>query len=151
MRLSLLRSPTLPDPHTDEGYHEFIYSLYPHTGNWRNGAVRAGYELNYPMTVVKTRRHGGGLPLELTLVSSNRDGVFIDTVKLADESDRLVLRCYEGHNTRGPVELRIGGAVANALEVDLLEEEEGPVQHEHDTLTFEIAPFQVRTFSVELR
>ena len=151
MRLSLLRSPTQPDPHTDEGHHEFIYSLYPHTGDWRNGAVRAGYELNYPMTVVKSGRHGDGLPPELSLVSSNREGVFIDTVKLADESDRLVLRCYEGHNTRGPVELRIGGAVASALEVDLLEEEAGPVQYEDDTVTFEIAPYQVRTFSVELR
>lgn len=117
----------------------------------RSGEVRAGRELNYPMTVVKSGPHRGGLPPELSLVSSNREGVFIDTVKLGDESDRLILRCYEGHNTRGPVELRIGGAVANALEVDLLKEEEGPVQHQDNAVTFEIAPYQVRTFSVELR
>ena len=30
LRLSLLRSPEWPDPHADEGHHEFTYSLYPH-------------------------------------------------------------------------------------------------------------------------
>ena len=67
---------------------------------------------------IKNQEYRGGLPPELSLVSSSRDGVFIDTVKLADDNDRLVLRCYEGHNTRGRVELRIGRAVAGALEVN---------------------------------
>jgi alpha-mannosidase len=34
MRLSLLRSPTSPDPQADQGEHRFTYSLYPHTGGW---------------------------------------------------------------------------------------------------------------------
>ncbi len=37
LRLSLLRSPTWPDPETDQGQHEFTYSLYPHGGTWREG------------------------------------------------------------------------------------------------------------------
>ena len=32
--LSLLRSPIYPDPFADEGEHEFIYALYPHSGDW---------------------------------------------------------------------------------------------------------------------
>ena len=34
LRLSLLRSPEWPDPHADEGHHEFTYSLLPHAGGW---------------------------------------------------------------------------------------------------------------------
>jgi alpha-mannosidase len=50
LRLSLLRSPEWPDPHADEGHHEFTYSLYPHGGGWREAqTVRRGYELNYPL------------------------------------------------------------------------------------------------------
>ena len=35
LRLSLLRSPEWPDPHADEGWHEFTYALVPHAGGWR--------------------------------------------------------------------------------------------------------------------
>jgi alpha-mannosidase len=35
MRISLLRSPTMPDPEADLGEHHFSYSLFPHSGGWR--------------------------------------------------------------------------------------------------------------------
>src|SRR5271166_2062790 len=58
LRLSLLRSPEWPDPHTDEGHHEFTYSLYPHAGTWREAmTVRQGYEVNVPLLAVATTRH----------------------------------------------------------------------------------------------
>ena len=149
MRLSLLRSPTQPDPETDQGHHRFTYSLYPHTGDWCSGTVRVGFELNYPMTVVRTGAHDGPLPRELSLVSSSRDGLFVETVKLAEDSNRLVVRCYEGHNMRGRAELHLGVKIRAATEVNLLEEEEGPVGVDGKNLTFDVAPFQVRTFAVE--
>ena len=34
MRITLLRSPTMPDPMADFGEHRFAYSLYPHAGSW---------------------------------------------------------------------------------------------------------------------
>jgi len=30
LRLTLLRSPTWPDPDADRGHHHFHYALYPH-------------------------------------------------------------------------------------------------------------------------
>ncbi len=64
LRLSLLRSPTWPDPETDQGQHEFTYSLYPHGGTWREAmTVHQGYELNYPLmavTTTQTSRHAAG-------------------------------------------------------------------------------------------
>ncbi|ANF95935.1 alpha-mannosidase [Paenibacillus bovis] len=49
MRLSLLRAPKWPDAEADQGYHEFTYSLLPHSGNWREAhVVRAAMELNQP-------------------------------------------------------------------------------------------------------
>ena len=53
LRLSLLRSPEWPDPHADEGHHEFIYSLYLHSGTWREAqTLHQGYQLNYPLIAV---------------------------------------------------------------------------------------------------
>jgi alpha-mannosidase len=152
MRISLLRSPTKPDPLTDQGSHEFTYSLMPHPGDWRNGSTRAGYELNYPMTAVRVTGEGasdGRLPKEMSLVAPDRDGLFVDTVKLAEDDDRLVVRCYEGHNTRGPANLQFGVPAATAREIDLLERDEGPASLSDGTLTFDVAPYEVRTFVLE--
>lgn len=47
LRLSLLRAATYPDPHADQGVHDFTYALLPHLGDWRQGGViPAGYDLN---------------------------------------------------------------------------------------------------------
>src|SRR5579872_7447544 len=62
MRLSLLRSPEWPDPHADEGHHEFTYSLYPHAGTWRDAqTVRRGYELNVKLMPMQVAAHDGEL------------------------------------------------------------------------------------------
>src|SRR5262249_42905009 len=34
LRLTLLRSPRVPDPEADLGEHHFTYSLFPHLGDW---------------------------------------------------------------------------------------------------------------------
>src|SRR5262249_13023074 len=47
IRLSVLRAPTWPDPHADEGVHRFTYALYPHAGGWREGGtLQRAHELN---------------------------------------------------------------------------------------------------------
>ena len=49
IRLSLLRSPTVPDPEADQGEHHFTYSLYPHEGEWDENTLREAYALNDPL------------------------------------------------------------------------------------------------------
>ena len=57
--MSLLRSPVWPDPHADEGVHEFTYSLYAHGGTWKDAlSVRRGYELNYPLLARQMKVQG---------------------------------------------------------------------------------------------
>ena len=41
MRISLLRSPQMPDPDADVGRHEFAYAVMPHAGGWREAGVVA--------------------------------------------------------------------------------------------------------------
>ncbi|HET8636986.1 MAG TPA: glycoside hydrolase family 38 C-terminal domain-containing protein, partial [Acidobacteriaceae bacterium] len=48
LRLTLLRSPTWPDPNADRGHQHFRYALYPHGGGWRQAmSVRHGFNFNY--------------------------------------------------------------------------------------------------------
>ena len=38
-----------PDPNADQGEHTFIYSLLPHTGDWRSEVIPSAYDLNDPL------------------------------------------------------------------------------------------------------
>lgn len=50
MRLSLLRSPTEPDPKADQGTQEMSWAIYPHTGTLAESDVpQVAYAFNVPM------------------------------------------------------------------------------------------------------
>ena len=62
LRLSLLRSPTWPDPDADRGHQHFSYALYPHGGDWKQAlTVRHGYEYNYKLNAMQVEAHTGSL------------------------------------------------------------------------------------------
>jgi alpha-mannosidase len=50
MRLSLLRSPTEPDPKADLGTQEMSWAIYPHLGTLAESDVpQVAYAFNVPM------------------------------------------------------------------------------------------------------
>ncbi len=58
MRMTLLRSTTMPDPMADFGEHDFKYSLYPHLGVWNEETQREAYLLNDPLLVYRSKVKG---------------------------------------------------------------------------------------------
>jgi len=86
IRLTLLRSPTDPDPHADEGHHEFTYSLLPHAGDWRAQTVQRAYELNLPLLARFASSHEGNRPQSSSRVSADVPHVVVETVKRAEDS-----------------------------------------------------------------
>lgn len=151
IRLTLLRSTTEPDPHADEGHHEFTYSLLPHTGDWRTQTVQRAYELNLPLLARFTDSHEGRCPDSFGLVSADVPNVVVETVKLAEDSEDLIVRCYECYNQRGPVTLTFGRPIAEATECNLMERDDQPVEFAFNQLIFYVKPYQIRTFRVGLK
>ncbi|MDI3386399.1 glycoside hydrolase family 38 C-terminal domain-containing protein [Streptomyces sp. B-S-A8] len=114
VRLSLLRAPRFPDPHTDQGVHRFRYALAP--GATVTDAVREGYAINLP-----ERRVPGSAPVE-PLVSVDLDSVVVSAVKLADDgSGDVVVRLYEAGGGRARARLRLGFPSTSVAATDLLE------------------------------
>ncbi|MDI3402537.1 alpha-mannosidase [Streptomyces cavernicola] len=114
VRISLLRAPRFPDPHTDQGVHRFGYALAP--GATITDAVREGYAINVP-----ERRVLGSAPVA-PLASADLDSVVLSAVKLADDgSGDVVVRCYEAAGGRARTRLRLGFPATSATATDLLE------------------------------
>src|SRR5207248_8963063 len=103
MRISLLRSPTYPDPDADQGAHRFAYAVMPHAGGWREaGVVAEAVRFETPI------RWAPGAAQPRSLFDLDDPNLVLDTVKRAEDSDALVLRLYEAHGARGIARLRPG-------------------------------------------
>jgi alpha-mannosidase len=150
LRLSLLRSPVWPDPHADEGHHEFTYALYPHSGTWRDaGTVRRGYELNYRLGAVQAQNHSGILPPVHGFVGVNSENVVLTSVKAAEDNDEMVLRFYEWAGTEADVKLQLPPGAKAARETNLIEQSTGTLAVSDGIVTVHTKPYEIKTVAVQ--
>jgi alpha-mannosidase len=154
LRLSLLRSPSWPDPHADEGHHEFTYSLYPHGGTWREAAtVRRGYELNYKLRAVQVQNHSGVLPPVHSFVELSPDNVVLTAMKWPENDDAMILRFYEGAGKEADVKVQLppGAQTAwetNLIEQSLLEPSADDRSVAKGSVTVHTKPYEIKTVEV---
>lgn len=154
LRLSLLRSPTAPDPEADQGVHSFTYSLLPHQGDLGTGGViEEGLSLNTPLRAIGTEAGPGGRATQGSLVSFDRPGVVLEALKRSEDGAALVLRCYEARGGRGPVAVRLGFGVASAWRADLLERPGEQIavaeSGSGSVLRLDLRPFEIVTCMLE--
>jgi len=146
LRLSLLRSPEWPDPHADEGHHEFTYSLYPHAGTWRDAqTVRRGYELNYKLLAIQSQKHDGALQAEHSFVRIEADNVVLTAVKKSEDDDSLVLRFYEWAGKEVDVKLHLPAGAQSASETDLMEKSIAELAVHDDIVTVHTKLYEIKT------
>lgn len=143
LRLSLLRSPTMPDPQADQGKHRFTYSLLPHQGRWGEETVGAAYALNDPLLAVPGPGEGGSGDHTFLQVSS--PNVVIETVKGAEDGRGIIVRLYESQRRRGPVTLTAGFDLSEAWESNLLEEDQAPLKVEDRSIRLSLRPYEIVT------
>jgi alpha-mannosidase len=146
LRLSLLRSPEWPDPHADEGQHQFTYSLYAHGGNWKDAlTVRRGYELNYPLSPRQIEGHAGNLPERHSFLELKAENVVLTAAKKAEDDGTIIFRFYEWAGKEGDVVLRPDTEVASAEETDLIERPLKAVVVENGGVKIHTRPFEIKT------
>jgi alpha-mannosidase len=150
LRLSLLRSPEWPDPHADEGHHEFTYALYPHGGGWKDAlTIRRGYELNYKLISMPVGKHEGGLAPEHSFVQARSENIILTALKKAEDDDALVLRFYEWAGKDGEAQLQIPPGAQSATETDLMEKTIGSLPVQNDGVTVHTKPYEIKTIKVQ--
>lgn len=143
MTLSLLKSGTYPDTRADHGYHETLYSFYPHSGTWREGGtVREAEAINRDIFVTSTDKD-----LSSSFVSCDDSGVIIDTVKRSEDGSGIIVRLYEAYGMRKKCNLSFGKAW-RIYETDLLENEKFLID-EGDSVSLLVHPYEIMTLFLE--
>ncbi|MGC9467120.1 MAG: alpha-mannosidase [Anaerolineae bacterium] len=142
LNMTLLRASIDPDPLPDLGEHIIRYALVPHMEGWREGdMMRAGEDLNVPLSVVSCDFHRGDLPLSQSLISVTPSNVRLVALKralsptegsvlsaaegTAQDSEGFVVRLVEAEGTTTEAEVAISpllvGDQPETVEVDTLE------------------------------
>ena len=131
LRITLLRSPTWPDPDADQGDHHFHYALYPHAGTWKDAlTVRHGWEYDYPLQAVVTTAHAGSCRRSTRLLRSRPDNVVLTAVKKAEDqngvgTNGLIFRVYEWAGKETTAEFHVPPGATGATVTNLMEQPEG--------------------------
>jgi len=143
MRISLLRSPTSPDPEADQGAQAFRYAIYPHAGTWREAqTVRRAYEFNHPWIPAAV----GVDPASRASIDSPH--LILDAVKKAEDSAATILRLYECHGERGEALVRLPKSSRKVEHVNLLEETKTALPVENGQVRISFRPFELISLKV---
>lgn len=149
--LSMLKSATFPNPVADQELHEFTFSILPHSGDFRQGeVVKEAVALNNPAEAVwkNIDINPVKLPAAASLVSVDQSNVIIETVKMAEDDDAMIIRVYECYNRRSDAVLTLGLPVQEAYLCNLMEEEDEEIAFDGNQIAFQIKPYEILTFKV---
>ena len=153
LRLTLLRSPTWPDPDADRERHHFSYALYPHAGTWQAAAtVQHGYNFNYALKAMQVEAHAGERKPEASFASVESSNVVVTAIKKAEDSDALIVRFYEGAGKSGNVTFTVPAGATGASVVNLMEKPEGTtLSVREDKVSVPVTPFQIQTVRINYK
>jgi alpha-mannosidase len=147
--ISLLRSPKSPDPYADMGTHTVTVSILPHSGDWRDSAIRhAATSLNTPLLAVATAAHDGRTRAFQSLRFES-SSVELGALKRAEDDDRSIMRLVETEGRGGAAVLRFPSPV-EARQTDLLERVVENGFHACGTvIRVPLRAFELRTIAIE--
>ena len=144
IRLTLLKSPMMPDMVADRGTQEFTYSFYPFAGPFiQSNVVREATELN------ESPIFGGddcGV-LNQPILLPNQKNIIIDTIKPADTAENtLLVRAYEAMGIQTNAVFTAAKTIRRIAETDMLEENLKDV----DIANVAFGAFEIKTFLLYL-
>lgn len=151
LRLTLLRSPTYPDPVADRGHQHFTYSLYPHAGTWKQARTeRAGYEYNYRLKAMQVESHTGKLPAQHSYMSVTPENVVLTAVKKAEDDNGLIFHAFEWAGKSSDVTFTVPPGATAATETNLMEKSVGsPLPLSGNKVTIPIHPYEILSLRVD--
>ncbi len=148
LRLSLIKSATMPDVTADQGHHRFTYALLPHDGDTRVDVRREAYALNLPPRIFAGPGQGKGVAQPLVICESPH--AVIETIKPAEDGQGVIVRLFEAHNTRGSVMLSCHPSVRAVERCGLLETDQLPLELVDHRVTMTLSNYEILTLRLRL-
>jgi alpha-mannosidase len=158
--LTLLRSVAMPSGiyshdesprlYSDQGSHEFTYSLFPHSFTTDEAEVdKKSIEFNTPLISARVSPQSGGLDTVHSFFSVDSDHVIISAIKKAEEGDDLILRLYETRGKATQSRLSMSIPVIRGWKCNMLEEKIESLTISNQSTWIAIEPYEILTLRFE--
>jgi alpha-mannosidase len=157
LRLTLMRAAGDPDIYPNLGKFNISYSLFPHSGDWKNGVWAEGDDFNIPvyaaeppsLALVKTH---ATRPEEASFFSVSPSNVVMSGMKQAEEGEELIIRLFEvvGKATTATINLPITAKSArrlNLIEFPLSDAAAPTIQGK--SITVVLKPHEIVTLGIK--
>lgn len=139
IRLTLLKSPLMPDMTADQGVQRFTYAFCPLKGTLVD-ALHEAAQLNEPPVY-------GSLDEIGPVFLPDQPNIIVETIKPADtDENALLVRAYESMGMQTTAAFAVHPAVQSVTETDMLEENPQPV----DPRRAAFRAFEIKTFLLRL-
>jgi alpha-mannosidase len=128
------------------------YAILPHSGDWRSAAPwRAGLEFNHPLIARTAAPHRGELPPRWGMLDVSHQNVVTSALKPGKDGTTVV-RVYEAAGSPAKaVRLTFHSAISQTHEANLMEDRGAEIDTERDSFTFDLRPFEIKTFTLTLK
>jgi alpha-mannosidase len=159
LRLTLLYTPGIQNAESyheqqwqDWGRQDFTYGIYGHAGDWRDGKSDwQAARLSQPLLAFRTTPHGGKLGKNFSLLKVDSDQIAVRAIKLAEDSDQVVVRLQELNGTKArSVNLNAASGIASATEITGIEKALKPLNVSGDRLKLYFTPYQLRSLALTI-
>ncbi|MDE5670050.1 MAG: hypothetical protein K2I14_01110, partial [Eubacterium sp.] len=137
----------------DLGRNIFSFGIYCHSGSFENGTQTQNECFQKPLIAFQTSaRRAGCLSDDVSFAEINTDSVLIRAIKNNEDETGIVVRVNEaiGAAHKG-VKLSLFEEILSAAEALADESIVGKADFKNNELTFDIEPYQVKTFIIQLK
>jgi alpha-mannosidase len=126
LRLTLMRTAGNPDIYPNLGKYVISYSLFPHSGDWKNGVWTEGEDFNVPVycaeppSLAMVKEHATR-PEEESFFSIDKNNVVMTGIKQSEDGNELIVRLCELEGKETTVNLTVPVNVSSARRLNLVE------------------------------
>jgi alpha-mannosidase len=158
LRLSLLRATHSPDIYPNIGVNHIQYSLYPHSGDWKNGVWAEAENFNIPvyaaeppsLALVKTHATRA---VEDSLLIVSPSTIVMSGIKQAEDGKNLIIRLAEVYGNETSASITLPVIVKEANRVNIIEfpqESDNKPIVNGKKIYVKIKPHEIVTLSIKL-
>ena len=128
------------------GPHTWSYAIYPHTGDWTNGAYQEAEDLNLPLEVAQCGPHAGTLPKAMSFVEVKGANLQLTTLKRAeDRKNSYVVRIFNPTTRAVSGTLKCFKPIKRAWLTNMNEERREKLEPKGDTLRLKLGKKKIVT------
>jgi alpha-mannosidase len=126
LRITLMRAAGNPDIYPNLGKYNISYSLFPHSGDWKNGVWTEGEDFNIPVyaaeppSLALVKEHATW-PEEASFFSIDNKGVVMTGVKQSEDGNELIIRLCEIEGKESTVNITVPVNVKSARRLNIIE------------------------------